>query len=91
MDQQQENRMKLATTITLAALLVVPATAMAQKSNTLPNQPGQSEFAPGQRAKAPGGATKYAPGQRMHQKDVKGQPGASEYAPGHLPNKDVKR
>ena len=78
-------------TLAIAALLVVPTMATAQKSNTLPNQPGQSEFAPGQRAKSPGGATKYAPGQRMHQKDVKGQPGASEYAPGHLPNKDVKR
>jgi hypothetical protein len=84
--------MKLATGFALAALLVVPATAMAQqKSNTLPNQPGQSEFAPGQRATTPGGATKYAPGQRMHTRDVKSQPGASEYAPGHLPNKDVKK
>ena len=83
--------MKIVTALTLAALLAVPATAMAQKSNTLPNGPGQSEFAPGQRATSPGGATKYAPGQRMHSKDVKSQPGASEYAPGHLPNKDVKR
>ena len=83
--------MKLATGLALAALLAVPATAMAQKNNTLPNQPGQSEFAPGHRATSPGGATKYAPGQRMHTKDVKSQPGASEYAPGHLPNKDVKR
>jgi hypothetical protein len=80
--------MKLATGFALAALLVVPATAMAQKSNTLPNQPGQSEFAPGQRAKHPGDATKYAPGQKqtapgtaknfapgqqMHTKNVKGQ------------------
>ena len=83
--------MKLATVIALAALLAVPATAMAQKGTTLPNQPGQSEFAPGQRQTSPGGATKYAPGQRMHTKDVKGQPGASEDAPGHLPNKDVKK
>jgi Spy/CpxP family protein refolding chaperone len=83
--------MKTVTALTLAALLAVPATAMAQKSNTLPNQPGQSEFAPGQRQTSPGGATKYAPGQRMHSRDVKSQPGASEYAPGHLPNKDVKR
>ena len=83
--------MKLATGFALAALLAVPTTAMAQKSNTLPNQPGQSEFAPGQRATSPGGAKKFAPGQRMHQRDVKSQPGASEYAPGHLPNKDVKR
>jgi hypothetical protein len=83
--------MRTVTALTLAALLAVPATAMAQKSNTLSNQPGQSGFAPGQRATTPGGAKKFAPGQRMQQKDVKGQPGASEYAPGHLPNKDVKR
>jgi hypothetical protein len=81
--------MKLATSLALAALLVVPATAMAQKSN--PNQPGQSEFAPGQRQTTPGTAKNFAPGQRMHTKDVKSQPGASEYAPGHLPNKDVKK
>jgi hypothetical protein len=83
--------MKSVQILAIAALLAVPSVAMAQKSNTLPNQPGQSEFAPGQRAKSPGDAKKFAPGQRMHQKDVKGQPGASEYAPGHLPNKDVKR
>jgi len=83
--------MKSVKIFTVAALLVVPTIAMAQKTNTLPNQPGQSEFAPGQRATSPGGAKKFAPGQRMHQKDVKSQPGASEYAPGHLPNKDVKR
>ena len=83
--------MKSVKIFAVAALLVVPTIAMAQKTNTLPNQPGQSEFAPGQRATSPGGAKKFAPGQRMHQKDVKSQPGASEYAPGHLPNKDVKR
>ena len=83
--------MKSATTLAIAALLVVPTMATAQKSNTLPNQPGQSEFAPGQRATTPGGATKYAPGQRMHTKDVKSQPGASEYAPGHLPNSAVRK
>jgi len=69
------------------ALLSLPTVALAQTQR----RPGQSEFAPGQRATTPGGAKKYAPGQRMHQKDVKGQPGASEYAPGHLPNKDVKK
>ena len=83
--------MKSLTALAIAALLAVPTVAAAQKSNTLPNQPGQSEFAPGQRAKAPGEAKKFAPGQRMHTKDVKSQPGASEYAPGHLPNKDVKK
>ena len=83
--------MKSVKIFAVAALLVVPTIAMAQKTNTLPNQPGQSEFAPGQRATSPGGAKKFAPGQRMHSKDVKSQPGASEYAPGHLPNKDVKK
>ena len=84
--------MKLATSLALATLLVVPATAMAQSRMTTPAPgPGQSEWSPGHRATSPGGATKYAPGQRMHTKDVKSQPGASEYAPGHLPNKDVKR
>ena len=42
-------------------------------------------------AKVPGDAKHFAPGQRMHSKDVKSQPGASEYAPGHLPNKDVNK
>ena len=63
--------MKSVQILAIAALLAVPSVAMAQKSNTLPNQPGQSEFAPGQRAKSPGDAKKFAPGQRMHQKDVK--------------------
>jgi hypothetical protein len=83
--------MRFVTAFALAGLLATPTVAVAQKNSTLPNQPGQSEFAPGQRQTSPGGATKYAPGQRMQQKDVKGQPGASEYAPGHLPNKDVKK
>ena len=72
------------------SLLAIPAVAMAQtKAPAL--GPGQSEWAPGQRAKGPGAAKDFAPGQRMHKKDVKSQPGASEYAPGRLPNKDVKR
>ena len=83
--------MKTVTALTLAALLAIPGAAMAQRSHTLPNGPGQSEWAPGQRATSPGGAKTFAPGQRMHSRDVKSQPGASEYAPGHLPNKDVKR
>ena len=84
--------MKSITCITLAvAVLGLPTIALAQKSQALPDRPGQSEFAPGQRAKIKGDAKDYAPGQRMHKKDVKGQPGASEYAPGRLPNKDVKQ
>ena len=74
------------------ALLGIPTIAMAQSGTRAPAPgPGQSEWAPGQRAKGPGDAKDFAPGQRMHKKDVKGQPGASEYAPGHLPNKDVKK
>ena len=73
--------MKLATCLFTAAILAVPAAAMAQTRNAAPpSGPGQSEFAPGHQ---PGLAKKSAPGQRMHQKDVKSQPGASEYAPGH--------
>ena len=73
------------------AFLAIPTIAMAQSGKAPAPGPGQSEWAPGQRAKGPGDAKDFAPGQRMHKKDVKGQPGASEYAPGHLPNKDVKR
>ena len=74
------------------ALLGIPTVAMAQGGTRAPAPgPGQSEWAPGQRAKGPGDAKDFAPGQRMHKKDVKSQPGASEYAPGHLPNKDVKK
>lgn len=76
--------------VLVVALLGIPAVAMAQTKAPAPG-PGQSEWAPGQRAKGPGDAKDFAPGQRMHKKDVKGQPGASEYAPGHLPNKDVKK
>ena len=74
------------------AFLAIPTIAMAQSGTRAPAPgPGQSEWAPGQRAKGPGDAKDFAPGQRMQKKNVKGQPGASEYAPGHLPNKDVKR
>jgi hypothetical protein len=85
--------MKLTTALAVAALIAAPTVASAQKSNsTLPNQPGQSEYAPGQRAQTGNKDAKdYAPGQRMKEKDVKGQPGASEYAPGNLPNKDVRK
>ena len=76
------------TGILAIAMIGVPALALAQGGTPAP---GQSEWAPGHRAKGPGDAKDFAPGQRMHSKDVKSQPGASEYAPGHLPNKDVKR
>ena len=74
-----------------AALLSLPTVATAQRGSAPAPGPGQSEWAPGQRATSPGGAKQFAPGQRMQKKDVKAQPGASEYAPGHLPNKDVRR
>ena len=73
----------------VAAIVAIPTLTMAQSKIS---GPGQSEYAPGQRAQQTGKDAKdFAPGQRMNKKDVKGQPGASEYAPGHLPNKDVKR
>ena len=43
---------------------------------------GQSEWAPGQRAKGPGDAKDFAPGQRMHKKDVKGHPRCSPICAG---------
>jgi hypothetical protein len=48
------------------------------------NPPGQSEYAPGQRAKdsTTKDAKDFAPGQRMQNKDDASKPGASEYAPG---------
>ena len=80
----------LSRSVLALSMLAIPAVAMAQTKAPAPG-PGQSEWAPGQRAKGPGDAKDFAPGQRMHKKDVKSQPGASEYAPGHLPNKDVKK
>jgi len=72
--------MKLVTSFAIAALIAAPTVAMAQKSTTtIPNGPGQSEFAPGQRAQQPGGkaAKTYAPGQRQT------TPGtAKNFAPG---------
>jgi hypothetical protein len=64
-----------------AALAWAPTFAVAQMKNP-PKNPGQSEYAPGQRADQAGEAKKYAPGQRRHKKDNPKYPGASEYAPG---------
>lgn len=70
-----------------AALAIgVPVVALAQ-TRTSPSGPGQSEYAPGHRAKKPGEAKKYAPGQQMHRYNNPKYPGASEYAPGHQPRK----
>jgi hypothetical protein len=60
----------------VAALACGPTFAIAQTKK------GQSEYAPGQRATKPGEAKKFAPGQRMQQKDNPKYPGAKEYAPG---------
>jgi hypothetical protein len=76
--------------LAVVALLSVPAVAWAQTKKTLPPAPGQSEYAPGQRADDPGEAKKYAPGQRMKKKDDPRSPGASEYAPGQQPNPKKK-
>ena len=49
------------------ALISVPTLGFAQttRGSTIPSQPGASEFAPGQRAKATGkAANTFAPGQR---------------------------
>jgi len=68
---------------TTAAVLALPQIAVAQ----MKDQPGQSEYAPGQRATKPGDAKKYAPGQLERQKDKDGKPGAKEYAPGRQPTR----
>ena len=73
--------MKLRSAVIAVALVALPAAALAE--NKPAPAPGQSEYAPGHRAKGPGDAKDFAPGQRMHSKDVKSEPGASEYAPGH--------
>jgi hypothetical protein len=67
------------TVLAFIILAVLPTFALAQtkKSQTPPPGPGQSEWAPGQRATEPGGAKKYAPGQKAT------EPGtAKKYAPG---------
>ena len=66
----------LSRSVLALSMLAIPAVAMAQTKAPAPG-PGQSEWAPGQRAKGPGDAKDFAPGQRMHKKDVKSQPGAS--------------
>jgi hypothetical protein len=64
--------------IAAAAVLGLPTLAAAQ----MKDRPGQSEYAPGKRAKKPGEAKKYAPGHRMQRYNSPRSPGASEYAPG---------
>jgi len=70
------------TIIALAACAAFAAPAFAAQDGK--NAPGQSEYAPGQRAKdsTTKDAKDFAPGQRMQNKDDTSKPGASEYAPG---------
>ena len=79
-------RHRLIVGVAAAAMLGLPTVPLAQTKNPPPG-PGQSEYAPGQRAQKPGDAKKYAPGQRMHRYDNPKYPGASEYAPGQQPRK----
>lgn len=65
----------------LAAILVLLGTTTMSIAETKkqppPQGPGQSEYAPGQKASEPGQAKKYAPGQKAK------TPGeAKKYAPG---------
>lgn len=77
-----ELKMRLCAIAVIAgALAWMPTFAVAQMKNPS-KAPGQSEYAPGQRADRPGEAKKYAPGQRRHKKDNPKYPGAKEYAPG---------
>ncbi len=55
------------TALFAAALIVAPTLGFAQttRGSTVPDQPGASEYAPGQRAKATGRSAKtFAPGQQ---------------------------
>jgi hypothetical protein len=65
---------------TVAALIVLlgaSTISVAETKQAPPPGPGQSEYAPGQRATQPGQAKKYAPGQKAK------NPGeAKKYAPG---------
>jgi hypothetical protein len=72
---------RLLLVIAAVVALGLPTLAAAQ-TKSRPSGPGQSEYAPGQRATKPGEAKKYAPGQRMHNYNSPKSPGASEYAPG---------
>ena len=70
---------RIAAIATVAAVLGMSAAALAQSTPPKKTGPGQSEFAPGQQS---GPAKKFAPGQKMQQKDDPNSPGATEYAPG---------
>jgi hypothetical protein len=65
----------------MVGILGVPMVS-AQTDTKQLKGPGQSEYAPGQRADQPGDAKTYAPGQMRKENDNTTSPGASEYAPG---------
>lgn len=75
---------KTATLLAATLLIGLPALAQAQAARTLPtDQPGASEYAPGQRAKSSvtgQNANDYAPGQRA-KTSVTGD-SAKSFAPG---------
>jgi hypothetical protein len=63
--------------IAIVMLVGLPMIALAETKQSPPQAPGQSEYAPGQKATKPGEAKKYAPGQKAT------KPGAAKkYAPG---------
>jgi hypothetical protein len=77
--------MRMNTVFAAALLLAVPSLTYAQssRSGAMPNQPGASEFAPGQQAKRTGmPAKKFAPGQQAKRT---GRP-ARTFAPGQQDN-----
>lgn len=74
---------KKATLLAATLLLGLPALAQAQTTRALPDQPGASEYAPGQRAKSSTtgqSATDFAPGQKA-QSSMTGE-SAKSFAPG---------
>ena len=68
-------------------LLAAVATLFGASTVQAVDDPGASEYAPGQKMQDKDnpdhpGASEYAPGQQKHTQDQPDQPGASEYAPG---------
>jgi len=61
---QEGSRSMNRVVIAIVMLVSLPMTVLAETKQTPPPGPGQSEFAPGQKAKKPGEAKKFAPGQQ---------------------------
>jgi hypothetical protein len=83
---QTQWRRRTMTSIKLMAgmcILALATASLVHAQGNKPNEPGASQYAPGHKAKKPGGAKKYAPGQRA------GEPGeAKKYAPGQRMQKN---